>query len=351
MCHDPIYIISFVDAERAFPLLRSYFNRTFVKSRVSRDTGVKSYFAMFKMSELAQDMYEKFEILSSMDKPFVFKVPCRKCLGCLSDRRNQWLNRCLIEARQYKSNLFVTWTYNEEHVPPCLIRKDYQDSFKRLRIALDRLGRPKIREYYCGEYGDRFSRPHFHSIVFNMDLPYDVEVRFWLSKNGRKIYHAEIGATPYYSSKWLESIWKNGFCIIAPVCKESIKYVANYLDKGKAPVAYPNAKPFKGMSCRPAIGRQYFDSIVSKNGLEGLLEAYNGTIKLGSVHYYRRLVKEMDPDVYSDFIEWQRRISMAQKKPWFELGITEYEYLQRLEEKARSALQKFGRKKQFECSS
>lgn len=90
----------------------------------------------------------------------------------------------------------------------------------------------QLRYYACGEYGERFGRPHYHYIFFNL--------------------HPEAVLQ-------IPSIWKKGFCKIEPV--KSLSKVANYV-AGYVIKAYTKAKtlklrPMSMMSKRPYIGQPY----------------------------------------------------------------------------------------------
>ena len=56
-------------------------------------------------------------ILSWTPDGDVVKVPCGKCIGCLLDRSRMWADRCMLEMQYHESNLFVTLTYDDVHVP------------------------------------------------------------------------------------------------------------------------------------------------------------------------------------------------------------------------------------------
>ena len=60
--------------------------------------------------------------------------------------------------------LFVTLTYDDDHLPEynSLNYKHFQDFMKRLRKS-----HSGVRFYMCGEYGEDFSRPHYHALLFN----------------------------------------------------------------------------------------------------------------------------------------------------------------------------------------
>lgn len=104
--------------------------------------------------------------------PFVkdgIPVPCGKCHDCRARRISGWSFRLLKEAERSSSALFVTLTYDSDHVPitrknwMTLQKSDLQKFFKRLR----KLTANKIKYYAAGEYGDTRKRPHYHIILFN----------------------------------------------------------------------------------------------------------------------------------------------------------------------------------------
>ena len=65
-------------------------------------------------------------------------------------------------------NSFVTLTYDDDHLPEynSLNYKHFQDFMKRLRKSHN-----GVRFYMCGEYGEDFSRPHYHALLFNCFFP------------------------------------------------------------------------------------------------------------------------------------------------------------------------------------
>lgn len=100
-------------------------------------------------------------------------VPCGKCPDCLVRRSNMWQVRLVEEDKISSSSLFVTLTYDPEHCPisengfMTLDKSDVQKFMKRLR-KISPSGK-KIRYYAAGEYGEKFSRPHYHMILFDAD--------------------------------------------------------------------------------------------------------------------------------------------------------------------------------------
>ena len=119
-------------------------------------------------------------------------IPCGRCIGCRLDHANDWATRCALEAKNWKHNIFVTLTYNNEtdengnlkHLPltkdkkVTLKKKDIQDFMKRLRWHMKgemQWENPKngktenpIRYFACGEYGPTRGRPHYHMAIFNL---------------------------------------------------------------------------------------------------------------------------------------------------------------------------------------
>ena len=62
-------------------------------------------------------------------------VPCGKCLACRIAKRTEWAMRMLHELSDYDDAVFVTLTYDEDHIPSnhSLKKSDLQKWFKRVR--------------------------------------------------------------------------------------------------------------------------------------------------------------------------------------------------------------------------
>lgn len=183
----------------------------------------------------------------------VLKLPCGQCVGCRLERSRQWAVRCVHEASLYDKNCFLTLTYNQEHLPQdgSLHLDHFQLFMKRLRKKFG----SGIRFFHCGEYGEKFVRPHYHALLFNHDFD---DKRFFSERNGNKIFTSDI----------LSSLWTNGFSVIGDVTFDSAAYVARYVLKkvtGAAAVDhYGSRKPeYITMSRRPGIGKGWFDKFKS----------------------------------------------------------------------------------------
>lgn len=153
---------------------------------------------------------------------FMVAIPCRHCIGCHLDYARDWANRLLIELKDMKCGIFLTLTYDNDHLPrtkdgvPTLSKRDLQLFFKRLRKHFsDR----KIRYYICGEYGPKTLRPHYHAIIFGLDLN---EL-----KDTRVVQKNEVGDL-LYSSPTLAAIWSNGMIGIGEVNFKTCSYVGRY---------------------------------------------------------------------------------------------------------------------------
>jgi hypothetical protein len=204
-------------------------------SRTLNPSGKRSL--VFKQSEACDP-------INSID------LPCGRCVGCRLEHSRQWAIRCLHESQLYEDNVFVTLTYDENHLPGdgSLVPKHFQDFMKRLRKKYsDR----KIRYFHCGEYGDKFQRPHYHAIFFNLDFE---DKKLHQAKDGFRLYTSEI----------LQRLWGFGFCIIGSVTFESAAYVARYITKkvtgDKSEEHYNGRKPeYCTMSRRPGIGSEWYE--------------------------------------------------------------------------------------------
>lgn len=133
---------------------------------------------------------------------------------------------------------------------------------KRLR---KRVKPQRVRFYHCGEYGEKYFRPHYHACLFNFDFP------------DKKLYKME-NDLPLYNSEMLAELWPYGFGVIGAVTFQSAAYVARYIMKKingrEAPDHYERfdvqtgevfqLKPeYTTMSRRPGIGRGWFEKYSS----------------------------------------------------------------------------------------
>ena len=130
-----------------------------------------------------------------------------------------------------------------------------------------------IRFFMCGEYGDRFSRPHYHACIFNFDF---TDKYLWkLTPSGERLYR----------SPSFEELWPYGHSSVGCVTFESAAYVARYVTKkitGKlADVIRSNGlkyyerldestgeiieiqPEYTRMSLRPGIASDWFDKFSS----------------------------------------------------------------------------------------
>lgn len=166
------------------------------------------------------------------------------------------------EAQLHDENMFLTLTYNNEHLPLSISRREMQLFIKRLRKSL---GSKKIRYVYCGEYGEKNQRPHYHLLIFGHSFDDQVP-------------HQKLKSGYIYTSKKLDALWGKGFASIGSVTFESAAYVARYCLKkitGKeADKAYERVDPSTGeivqitpeffqASLKPGIGVPWLEKYKS----------------------------------------------------------------------------------------
>lgn len=130
------------------------------------------------------------------------------------EQRRHWATRILHEASLHEQNSFITLTYDDGSLPVggTLVKHHFQDFMKRLRA---RLSPRKIRFFQCGEYGDRYGRPHYHAIIFGYDFP-------------DRVLYSKSKGEPLYVSRFLDSVWNLGLSTVGDVTFDSAAYVAGY---------------------------------------------------------------------------------------------------------------------------
>lgn len=194
------------------------------------------------------------------------QLPCGQCIGCRLEYSRQWAVRMMHEASMHHSNIFLTLTLDDVHLPRdwSLDKKLWQDFFKRLR---KRFGSGP-RYFHCGEYGELRGRPHYHACIFNLEVP-------------DKQYLCKRGDYPVYTSKIFSELWKFGLHEIGEFTFDSAAYVARYVvDKVRGERLSVQSDPFESpyvhmdpetgevfireqeyvtMSRNPGIGSTWFD--------------------------------------------------------------------------------------------
>lgn len=149
-------------------------------------------------------------------------VPCGWCLNCRVDKRNFLEDCCNYEFNNFGCGAFVTFTYDDNHIPmvtspidfkirPTLRRDDVKKFLYRLRSKIrysginTKLCNPKFKMLYVGEYGDEFQRPHYHFLFFGLDFMACEKL--------------------FYDS------WQLGLIDSLPIKDGCFRYVLKYLDK------------------------------------------------------------------------------------------------------------------------
>lgn len=228
------------------------------------------------------------------------RLPCSQCVGCRLERSRQWAVRCMHEAQMHDGNSFVTLTYDEENIPQdfSLRYRDFQLFMKRLRKEY---APTKIRFYMCGEYGETYSRPHYHACLFGLFF------------SDRYAWRKSPAGFQLYRSPRLESVWTKGSAEIGDVTFESAAYVARYIMKkvtGDAAAEHYKVvdsetgeifwrePEFTKMSLKPGIGYNWFEKF------RGDVFPHDRVISRGIAvtppRYYSELLRRVDESMFMD---------------------------------------------------
>lgn len=153
------------------------------------------------------------------------------------------MHRILLESYQHEFNAFVTLTYSAESEPYAgSLRPEHTQSWlKRLRRRFDP---QRLRFFLVGEYGDRFSRPHYHAALFGYPSCVGGPVR--------------DGACQCQPCLGVRETWGFGHVFVGRLEPKSARYISRYtLKKMTSPtdVRLGGRLPeFSRQSRRPGIG-------------------------------------------------------------------------------------------------
>lgn len=187
-----------------------------------------------------------------------------------------------------------------------------QNFLKRYRKWLNS---HKIRYAYCGEYGEKGDRPHYHALIFGHDFT-DKNEKF------------KVGEHLIYTSAKLDELWGLGHCSIGNVTFDSAAYVARYVTKkvtGKKAAAHygellnkttgeltPRRIPeFFETSRRPGLGRDWYEKYKSEViNTDSVL--MNGK-EIKPPKYYNNRIEIDDPEAH--FRNKAARTAAAKNNP------------------------------------
>lgn len=227
------------------------------------------------------------------------RVPCGNCFGCRMEYAEMWSIRCQHEARLWESNLFLTLTYDEDSLPwhRSLVPDDLTRFIKRLRRRTSgHIESPEgtfpVRYFACGEYGTLTQRPHFHLLLFNLQLP-----------------DTKPSSQRAECSEFLSDLWKFGHHSVSAFTPGRARYAAGYASKkvrGRMArelhysVVHPGTgelhqrtPEFVRMSKEPGLGFWYFQKF-RKDFERGYVVEPGGVKKRLPRYYLNRLLKSED---------------------------------------------------------
>ncbi len=219
---------------------------------------------------------EPINLPGFFNKKFI-TVPCGKCPECRVNHAKEWALRCslhyaaLPDSEKAKA-WFITLTYDELHNPGVLNPEDMTLFFKRLRKHFKD---EKIKYFYCGEYGSKTFRPHYHLIIFGLPI---TDLKF-IKNNGF--------GDPLYTSDEICNIWGKGIIAIGELTYRSAAYTARYALKKNDSDCYQR--------CSKGFGLEYFKKH-QKDIISNLCITYSNegrTLKAPIPRYFLKKYREV----------------------------------------------------------
>lgn len=225
-------------------------------------------------------------------------VPCGRCAACLEARRNEWCKRLQLEAISHAVNSFCTLTYDDKHLPSDRLasKSDVQKFLKRFRHAQRDYCVPcfdNFAYFIASEYGSKFGRPHYHGILFGVDLlslPWCV-----------RLVSLKDGRYPIVTSDVLSKIWQLGFVTVDRANAQTIKYVSKYITKQNSWSLKSiglGTRPFLLKTGRSFVGLRPFGRDTALNGTITLEGAYHTFYQQRMPKFLLSYVERFDRDLY-----------------------------------------------------
>lgn len=250
------------------------------------------------------------------------QVPCGTCIGCRTTRAQHWALRCRLEAAEHHHTSVTTLTYDDANVPPTLSKRHFQLWLKRLRKAND----TKLRYFACGEYGERYGRPHYHAIIFGL----------------------------HHSSHTIDSAWGLGLTHTDNVSTAAINYVTNYTTKKLGWLKqYPEERidietgeiytwepPFQLMSRGGRNGRG-IGATATQHYRSWALYAINDGSKLSVPRYYKQAYKHNATPTEQEETDYKKYKHALTRHETTQEQLNTMEKIHYARQKAHSALRRY----------
>jgi len=199
-------------------------------------------------------------------------VPCGKCPECVKARTQSWSFRIEKELERSHNPIFLTLTYNEDHVPTTkhgiktLDKKHVQLWLKKLRKLQAKYSPISIKYFFVGEYGSKTNRPHYHAVLLNCLDP-----------------------------KFITQTWDQGYSYILPLKQGGIPYILKYLHKPKIKTHEDQQREFSLFS--KGLGSNYLTTNMVNYHTSNLDNCYitlKGGITMALPKYYKEKLYNED---------------------------------------------------------
>lgn len=281
------------------------------------------------------------------------QVPCNHCWGCQLRYSAEWATRIMLEAQKYENNFFITLTYDPEHLPiwesiqlgdqlwqndgtwmdGSLDPDDMKKFIKDLRNHFQNHKKHQgMKYYYCGEYGTKQGRPHYHIILLN--APLDIG----------QFYDTSIDENfkAHWKSKELEKIWGKGRIDVAELEWSAAAYVARYctkklsFDRDKT-IYYSQGKLEEYTRSSKGMGMDYFKEHMDKIYEHDELIARtvkDNLCRIRPPRAFDKKFKELHPTEF--LLIKKSRMKAAERTQKMMLEMTDYTDKKMLEIKAES---------------
>lgn len=235
------------------------------------------------------------------------QVRCGKCFACVEQKSKEWIFRLNQEYKQSNGALFITLTYDDEHMPKgaWCNKKDIQNWLKRLRKKIYPIG---LRYFLVSEYGPTTGRPHYHALLFGM--------------------HENMLTDKNFFKEVIQDTWNKGFVQVGILKPGGINYTAGYIigrcdfvntlkqrfphcDINVIKLLFNKYRPFVLMSRNPGIGFNFVTDSVKEyfnNVCENIYHDEQGFVHVLPRYYEEKIFDEEHKAILSE-----RKLLKAEK--------------------------------------
>lgn len=199
----------------------------------------RKYYNRIHKEHLDADKAEQYQLLNQNTGeliPLYIVVRCNHCILCRRYKQFRYKTMAQLESLSHVlPPLFITLTYNNEHLPKDTSVKyqvrEMQNFNKRLRKRLSQIDTSISYKYiFVSEFGEKNNRLHYHALIYGIPEELRKMIPNKTLDNGTKKHRPDLNEVMIITDLIYDS-WNKGYTMTEIAQDSTGSYVMKYIGK------------------------------------------------------------------------------------------------------------------------